>query len=262
MTEEQKFVFDLKGWILLPGIIERSLAEEIRAHVHTLVKNPKSLPANQRSSYSGPAEALLDHPAVAAILREVLMSPDPTPDCYGFRCESSFAMYREAGSDGLHAHGGGQKRDPLFNYHARNGRIFAGVTRVAWELTDVNPGDGGTLIMSGSHKSEFHPPFKLSRKDSPLFESYACPAGSAIVFCEAICHAGPVWTNKNHPRISIFNCYNRIEQQWHKLVVPPEIIDALSPKRRTMFRGVWNFSNPPGGVVTRNTYFDESNRAL
>jgi hypothetical protein len=128
-------------------------------------------------------------------------------------------------------------------------------------LNDVNADDGGTLIMSGSYKSEFSVPYSLSRKNSPLFESYSCPAGSALVFCEAICHAGPVWTNEDHPRVCIFNCYNRVDQQWNKMTVPPEVIDALSPKRRTLFRGVWAADFPGNGIVY-NTQFSESNRAL
>jgi hypothetical protein len=262
MTEEQKFVFDLKGWVLLPAIIERPIAEEIRAHIETLLLKPDALPANQRSSYSGPAEVLLDHPAVVAILREVLMAPDPNPDCYGFRCESSFPMYRKPGQDGLEAHGGTRTLNPVFSYNARNGKIYSGLTRVIWELNDVATGDGGTLIMSGSHKSEFSVPKSLSGKDSPLFESYACPAGSALVFSEALCHAGPVWNNKNHNRIGVFNCYNRVEQQFHKLTVPREVIDALSPKRRTLFRGVWAAEFHYPEPAKHNHYFNDSNRAL
>ena len=259
MTVEQKFVFDLKGWVLLPGVLEPDLIRAIDEHIETLVKKPDSLPAHLRSSYSGPAQELLDHPAILGILREVLIAPDTTPDCYGFRCENSFPMYRPLGGDGLEAHGGGPGIHPLFSYFAREGRIFAGTTRVIWELRDVAKTDGGTLIMSGTHKSNFAVPKSVSGKDSPLFETYECPAGSAIVFSEALCHAGPVWKNPRYARLGIFNCYNRLESQYHKLTVPPEVIDALSPKRRTLFRGVWGAELPVG---RDNDYFSESNRAL
>src|SRR5687768_9414737 len=158
MTDEQKFVFDLKGWLLLPALVERDRIDAIREHVTTLVLRPNDLPSNQRSSYSGPCEVLLDHPAIAAILREVLQMPDPTLDCYGFRCENSFPMYRPTGGDGLDAHGGGPNMNPLFSYRAQSGKIYAGVTRVIWEMNDVAKTDGGTLIMSGSHKSSFPVP--------------------------------------------------------------------------------------------------------
>jgi hypothetical protein len=259
MTDEQKFVFDLKGWLLLPSLLTADQIESIKQHVLTLVHRPDELAPDRRSSYSGPAEILLDHPAIVGILREVLQMPDPTPDCYGFRCENSFPMYRTTGADGLYAHGGGPSMNPLFSYRATGGNIYAGVTRIIWELVDVAKTDGGTLIMSGTHKSAFPVPKSLSEKDSPLFESYECPAGSAIIFSEALCHAGPIWRNPNHPRVGIFNCYNRVDQQYHKLTVPPEVIDALSPRRRTLFRGVWMDELPPGNY---NSYFSNSNRAL
>lgn len=259
MSEEQKFTFDLKGWILLPEVIDRSLATEIRSHVESVVWKPETLPAAHRSTYSGPAEVLLDHPSVVGILGDVLQSPDPAPDCYGFRCENSFAMYRNAGADGLVAHGGGPTLNPHFNYQVHGGQIFSGLTRIIWELNDVNEGDGSTLIMSGSHKSAFAVPKSLSHKDSPLFESYSCPAGSAIIFSEALCHAGPVWNNQNYPRVGVFNCYNRVDQQWHKLNATPEAINSLSPKRQTLFRGVWGWTPPPGPP---NNYFNDTNKSI
>ncbi len=258
MTDEQKFIFDLKGWILLPALLEPDVVRAIHEHVDTLVQRPQSLPSHLRSSYSGPCEVLLDHPAVVSILREVLQSPDSTPDCYGFRCENSFPMWRPTGGDGLYAHGGNPGLNPLFSYHARDGKIFAGTTRIIWEMVDVGPGDGATLIMSGSHKNNFPVPKNIT-KDSPLFESYSCPAGSAIIFSEALCHAGPVWKNPRYPRVGVFNCYNRIDQQYHKLTVPREVIDALSLKRRTMFRGVWADELPVGN---HNNYFSDENRSL
>ena len=33
MTEEQKFFFDLKGWILLPGVLSPSECDELKAEV-------------------------------------------------------------------------------------------------------------------------------------------------------------------------------------------------------------------------------------
>lgn len=48
------------------------------------------------------------------------------------------------------------------------GRIHAGLTRVVWELNEVRNGEGGTMFLSGSHKSAFPRPPTLSQRDSPL----------------------------------------------------------------------------------------------
>jgi hypothetical protein len=47
----------------------------------------------------------------------------------------------------------------------------------------------GTKFISGSHKSAFSRPTDIE-PDSPLLSTYECPAGSAIVFTEALCHTG------------------------------------------------------------------------
>ena len=81
MTSEQKFFFDLRGWILLPAVLSEPEIEEMKAEVY----------GGARQSYEGALQRLLDHPAIVGILSEIL-SEDPfvKEDCYGFRCEGSF----------------------------------------------------------------------------------------------------------------------------------------------------------------------------
>jgi len=66
MTPEQKFFFDLRGWILLPSVLSESEIEEMKAEVY----------AGARQSYQGTLQTLLDHPAIVGILNEIL-SEDP-----------------------------------------------------------------------------------------------------------------------------------------------------------------------------------------
>src|SRR5262245_29932275 len=174
MTEEQKFIFDLKGWLLLPGVLEPNLLQAIRNHLYTLMTAPESLPPYERYSLSGPAQELIDHPAIVGILREII-APDDSPDAYGFRCESSFFVNREygqAGSKGPHC---GPIIGPLA-YRTINGSIWSGLTRVIWELSDVKYGKGGTPVMSGSHKSNFRVPdiYRQRNIDPSLYEYYEC----------------------------------------------------------------------------------------
>ncbi|MDA1192500.1 MAG: phytanoyl-CoA dioxygenase family protein [Candidatus Poribacteria bacterium] len=257
MTEEQKFVFDLKGFIAIPGALTQDEVKGVRDHILTLRDNRDSLDPKDRYSLSGPAQILLDHPTIVGVLREVL-GGDRNEDCYGFRCENSFHMIRSAGQGGLEPHGGGLGVG-VHAYNCKNQRIYSGLTRVVWELNDVNEGDGGTLFMPGSHKMNFRIPDEHNKFGSPLYESYVCPAGSVIIFSESVCHAGPVWNNTDHPRIAVFNCYSNSDAQYHKLSLPTEVIEAMPPKRRTLFRGVWHhdfYKAQP------NNYFSADNVAL
>ena len=66
MTSEQKFFFDLRGWILLPAVLSETEIEEMKAEVY----------AGARQSYEGVLQELLDHPAIVGVLNEIL-SEDP-----------------------------------------------------------------------------------------------------------------------------------------------------------------------------------------
>lgn len=255
MTEEQKFFYDLKGWLLLPAVLEADLLEALRQHVLKLKRDPESLPAHERYSLAGPGQELIDHPAIAGVLREIL-APDPDPDSWGFRCESSFAMIRTAGQKGSPPHCG-----PLVGpmaYRMMNGRIWSGLTRVVWELSEVKKG-GGTPILSGSHKAAFPVPERFREFDPVVYEEYQCPPGSVLIFSESCWHVGTEWKDADQDRLAIFNCYCSYLAQWHKLSLPPEVVAAMPPKRQTAFRGVWGHDF---AARKHNTYYDDANRAL
>ena len=262
MSEEQKYLFDLKGWIDLPGLLDEAQLGPVRDHQMRFLYHPEDLPPEERDNHGGPSQVLLDEPAVAGVLNEIIShQPLASEDCYGFRFDHTYTSHRQAGHDNFNPHGG----NGLFNfcgdshlYQMHPGRIHAGLVRVVWELNEVTAGDGGTLFLSGSHKSAFPRPASLSGRDSALWETYSCPAGSAVIFTEALCHSGTRWTNETRDRLSLFTCYNTVNAKWGKGCPPPEVIAAMPPVRRTLFRGVWHGMREVPGI---NKYHDEANTA-
>jgi hypothetical protein len=173
MTDEQRFFFDLRGWILLPAVLSPTECEMYKAEV---------VDGGARDCYSGMLQGLMDHPAVAGILTELLSEPpfhgpgtfddtvgdDGRTDYLPFRLENSFIQYRET-EEALTD--GGARSDPetgqhngtrlghvvrppqqanAMRYQVAGGRIFSGLTRVVWELEEVVAGKGGTTLLSGS----------------------------------------------------------------------------------------------------------------
>ncbi len=267
MTPEQKFFFDLRGWILLPAVLSEDEIEETKAEVY----------AGARQSYEGALQKLLDHPAIAGILNEIL-SEDPfvKDDCYGFRCEGSFITVRppgwsksERGDGGLpHVVRPPQQANAM-RYQVAGSKIFAGLTRVVWELEEVKAGTGGTSFLSGSHKAHFNyggpDPYRPNISESPweesmraIMEDYSCPPGSVVIFTESLVHAANDWTNPDNPRCAVFNCYNSIWAQWHRLNLSHETIAAMPPKRQSLFRGTWAISGGPEG----NREYSPDNRTV
>ena len=267
MTSEQKFFFDLRGWILLPAVLSETEIEEMKAEVY----------AGARQSYEGVLQELLDHPAIVGVLNEIL-SEDPfvKDDCYSFRCEGSFTTARppgwsksERGDGGLpHVVRPPQQANAM-RYQVAGGKIFSGLTRVVWELEEVKEGTGGTSFLSGSHKAHFNyggpDPYRPNIGESPweasmraAMDDYSCPPGSVVIFTESLVHAANDWTNPDNPRCAVFNCYNSIWAQWHRLNLSHETIEAMPPKRRTLFRGTWAIGGGPEG----NREYSLDNRTI
>jgi hypothetical protein len=235
MTEEQKFVFDLKGWIAIPGVLGDEEIESVKAHVIALKEDPDSLDPLERFAVGGPSQILLDHPVVVGVLREIL-AHDRGEDCYGFRCENGFNMVRRSDFKGIDPHGGGVGTG-MFAYQCVNRGIFSGLTRVVWELNPVAEGDG-TLLVSGSHKAAYAAPDAIHDQNSPIWEGYTCPAGSVLIFTESLTHSARPWTSKEHDRVAIFSCYNTVDSKWHDWDPDPRLVETMPPLRRTLFRPV------------------------
>lgn len=263
MTDEQKFFFDLKGWIAIPTVLSEGEIEEMKAEVY----------AGAKRSYEGALQSLLDHPAIVGILSEILTEdPFVRDECYGFRCEGSFTTIRPPGwttierkDDGMpHVVRPPQQANAM-RYQVAGGKIFSGLTRVVWELEEVKAGQGATSFLSGSHKAHFNyggpNRYASNIRDSPwedsmrdAMEAYSCSAGSVVIFTESLIHAANNWTNPDNPRCAVFNCYNSIWAQWHKTNLDHEIITTMPKKRQSLFRGTW--------ALGANREYSEDNRAL
>ena len=93
MTEEQKFFFDLQGWIVLPAVLSDSELNMMKKECYANI-DPKDL--NQisggiKDGHSGALQNLLDHPSITGILSEILGDkPYQNETSYGFRCDTSW----------------------------------------------------------------------------------------------------------------------------------------------------------------------------
>ena len=50
MTTEQKYVFDAKGWVMIPNVLTELEVSEMRDFCYQLKQDPNSIPAPERST--------------------------------------------------------------------------------------------------------------------------------------------------------------------------------------------------------------------
>ena len=111
---------------------------------------------------------LIDNPKVYDYLEELLGT--------NFRLDHDYAdiIRSDKGPIGTTLHGGGTPFNPSMYYHFANGRMYNGLTVVAYNLQDVNPGDGGFGCVPGSHKSNYDFPDELETIRKLPSDYYSC----------------------------------------------------------------------------------------
>jgi len=147
-TEEEKYLFDTRGWLLLPSVLSEAEITEMREFCYRLRDDSQSLPPAERASIGGPLTKLIDHPRILGFMNEFVADPwIGSENGYGFRLESSFLTIRKQGDNNFNPHGGNGTLSFGHNshlYRQNPGAVFSGLTRAVWELNPVQAGGGGT----------------------------------------------------------------------------------------------------------------------
>ena len=231
LTAQQRYFFDVNGYLVLDGVLPRHDVE----HLDAMVEAQRLMPAgpgidSQRFGdeflrWDPLFRTLLDHPAVLPILRELLGDHLRLDHAYGIRMSP--------GTSGLGLHGGGTPFDPSQYYLHRGGRMYNGLTTVTWTLVDSAPGQGGFGCIPGSHKADEHVPPEIPAewvREVPL------AAGSVLVFTEALTHCTIPWTAPYERRAVLFK-YSPGHLAWNQYKEPHRALwRSLTGQQRRLFQ--------------------------
>jgi ectoine hydroxylase-related dioxygenase (phytanoyl-CoA dioxygenase family) len=149
------------------------------------------------------------------------------------------------GPGGHHpAHSGGFQGALRGAYHYANGVFRCGQCNILVALTDIGPGDGATMVVPGSHKSNFlHPHLgdygRGDRMDAleGATEVYM-DKGDALLFVDGITHGGGSRTKPGERRVVIYRygvlwAATRYGYEYSKA-----LLDRLTPERRKILQPV------------------------
>ena len=257
-TQKQKYDFDRNGWLLMPSVLSAADISEMREFCQRLQESPEHIPEPERCTLGGPLQRLADHPVVVGFLNEFLAYPPAaSEDCYGFRLEETTALFGDTtpppAAKSVLQKGNGLFRLPGDShlYRCVPGRGWSGLTRVLWELIDVTAETNSLRFIAGSHKAAYPIPEGVQHPNSPLWETYECPAGSVIFFTESLTQT-QVEPNAA-PRLCISNLYNTVASRWSNWRPHPQLLKGMPMKRQTLFRETYAGGNVINGDFNRRT---------
>jgi ectoine hydroxylase-related dioxygenase (phytanoyl-CoA dioxygenase family) len=218
------YLFDLNGFIIIKNALEPALLDELNAAFDAFpdLKFGEWYGNAQRRDYTddtgfelhncvevGAAfEKLIDHPSYIHYLRHYCGEEKSYVE--GLFIDECIASIRRSG--GHHpVHSGGFQGALRGKYMYAHGLFRCGQCNIICALTDIGPDDGPTMVVPGSHKSNFPHPLKgdYARGDRmdtlPGAVSVLMNKGDALLFVDGCMHGGSSRRNPTgERRITIF----------------------------------------------------------
>lgn len=246
MTPKQRYLFDLTGYIHLKNVLNDEELQKAQDAVERCVQTPPDkLPPgisyggggySNGFSFDKSLEALTLHPKTLPIIKE-LTSNKPR-----FNRGSLVAKAPEHDQTigKLHCARedcGWQTR----RYAVKNGQIHNNDFIVFFYFTDVYPGDGGLVVLPGSHKAGFERPEGIffpdpenpSEELHPALVNVTPRAGDAIVMSELLTHGVLIWQPEERYRRFLILRYKTQffqDNRGNRDPFPTEVMERLSPE--------------------------------
>ena len=251
-TALNDFFFDLNGYLILENAVPTELIDRLNAAFDRFPLDAETgewIGNSQRRDYTketgfelhnciefDPAfEELIDHPGYINLVRHFGGEEDSYIE--GLFMDECIASIRNSG--GHHpVHSGGYKGAMRGAFGYKHGVFRCGQINIILALTDIGEGDGPTMIIPGSHKSNFPHPLAGDYGKGDRMDTLpgAIPAymkrGSALLFVDGLMHGGSSRTNPGERRITIY----RYGPSWARTrfgyTYSEELLARLTPERR------------------------------
>ncbi|HIK55387.1 MAG TPA: phytanoyl-CoA dioxygenase family protein [Synechococcales cyanobacterium M55_K2018_004] len=232
MKPQERYLFDLQGFLVIEDALTPDQVNQINAAINQ--KIAQSSASDQRwlrfdclLPWGSVFQDLIDNPRLAPYL-EALLGED-----YRLDHDYLHIIRQGTGPIGNCLHGGGTPYDPCQYYHVRHGQMFSGLTAIAYQLTEVQPGEGGFGCIPGSHKSNFPLPQEWRDLETPVgcVREVTGPVGSAILFTEALSHGTLIWKGQRERR-TLFYKYSPRPNAWARYYYNADDFPNLTAAQR------------------------------
>ncbi len=191
-----------------------------------------------------PFERLIDHPAWIEYVKHYC--GEEGSYVQGLFIDECFASIRRSGGY-FPVHSGGYQGALRGAYHFNNGKFRCGQVNALMALTDIGPGDGGTMVVPGSHKSNFPHPNEayLDEKGIPVKMDSLAGAievhlnrGDVLLFSDGIAHGASSRTNPGERRVVIYRYGVSWGSTRYGYRYSQDLLDRLTPSRRAILQPI------------------------
>jgi hypothetical protein len=259
------YLFDLHGYLILEGAVDPADLVAMNGWVNDhwdYVDRPKDDAGNPRwigrvetQSYGAEDgvnfqnivdggdvfERLIDYPPWIDLVRKYIAPNN------GLSIHENFLNVRGKGGH-LYIHSGGHFPRQYFTFRNHNtAEWMLGQINVLMALEDIGPGDGGTVLIPGSHKvTEVHPRLevdgeKIGSIDDGLAAGTAVgmqemhlKAGDALFFTDAVTHGSSERTNDGFRRSVIYRYSPRHIRTRFNIEQSEALMARLTEERRSI----------------------------
>ncbi len=236
MRYRDRYLFDLQGYLTVPDALSVSAVGALNQVIDTMVEREMGGEETSRRwidllARDRAFRRLIDNPPVLPILEELLGAE--------FRLDHEYVDLIRSGMGpiGSGLHGGAVPFRPIEYYWSGDGRMHSGLVGVAYNLKDVGPDDGGFACVPGSHKSAFAFPdnWKDLSDPHPCVRRVTGPAGSAVIFTEALVHGTLPWRGTEERRTAFYK-YSPRTLAWSRTLYQPDHYPDLTQRQSTFLR--------------------------
>jgi hypothetical protein len=271
-TAMDDFFFDLQGYLHMKSVLTPAEVADLNAGLDAIppiapgewhgnvhrepLPQSRGISLQQIYEAGKPFERLIDHPNYIEHVRRYVGGEGTFDYHHGpLFIDENFASIRGP-HEAIGMHSGNWGYNKRCQYLVRDKHFMCGQINILIALTDIGPGDGGTMVIPGSHKSNFeHPQMNshcIGRNVSMdgvegAVEVYM-KKGDALLFVDAICHGAAKRVNPGERRILVY----RYGPSWgnfrYGYTPSKELLARLTPTQR-QYVFPWKLQRPPQPVL-------------
>ena len=213
-TELEDYLFDLRGYLVLEKAVSTDHVHQLNTDLDPYVsmklggwcQNVHRLKEHEIHNIIEIGESfeqLIDHPSWLGYINRYAGSD-------GLFIDEAFVNVRGEGGE-TRLHSGAHKHRVRTQFRFHNNEFRCGQIVLLLALTDIASGDGGTMVIPGSHKSNLvHPAFNDDSSQIGSAEGIEgaievhMKAGDALLFVDCIAHGSAKRRNDGDRRVVIY----------------------------------------------------------